>query len=293
MDRSHTIAGTPEVGLAIRVRGLSRQQRYFDERVMTTHITKDFIVVRLRDQVDLDTEVHVMNMHTRVGGNYRVAWINTCPDQGWYAVGLELLEAEGLIWEPDSIPQGPEAEFEPPTALLECERCHQKTSTLVPEAEIQSLGEGFTIARHCEKCKGTTSWLYCVEKSPAAMAAPHAPRPGEAIPAEASTLGSAGPMKDHRKKGRAPIRLTIKVIRTKYGINFFDVCDTINVSRTGVYFMTEQGYEVGEEVAVVVPYHPNSMAIPVPARVVRQDERRGTYAKYVAVQLTSGTTTKP
>ena len=78
-------------------------------------------------------------------------------------------------------------------------------------------------------------------------------------------------LKDQRLKGRAPIHLAIKIIRTKYGMPTFDICETINVSRTGVYFTTEQGYEVGETVEVILPYHPDSVAIPVQARVVRQD----------------------
>jgi Tfp pilus assembly protein PilZ len=82
--------------------------------------------------------------------------------------------------------------------------------------------------------------------------------------------------------------MAVKIVRNKYGHELSDICETINVSRTGLYFTTHQGYDVGEDVRVILPYHPDSMAIPVPARVVRREERAGTYRKGVAVHLAFG-----
>jgi hypothetical protein len=45
---------------------------------------------------------------------------------------------------------------------------------------------------------------------------------------------------------------------------------------------------VGGDVKVIVPYDPDSVAIPVQARVIRQDEPLGTQQKRVAVHLISG-----
>ena len=276
MERRYAIAGAPEVNLAVRVRGLSHEERFFDEQTSTTRLTRDFIVVRLSKRVDLEIEVHVANMRTSIGGIYRVAWINTRPEQGLYSVGLELLDSEGEIWEPDSIHDGLDAGDAAPAVLLECQRCYQRVSTPIPEAETTSLSEGFTIARPCDTCKATTGWVYVVEK----------PVAGARAPADGSGHQSAESLKDHRQKGRAPIHLPIKIIRANYGRPSFDICETINVSRTGVYFTTTQGYVVGETLEVILPYHPDSLAIPIQARVVRQDERPGTYVKHVAIQLT-------
>ncbi len=81
--------------------------------------------------------------------------------------------------------------------------------------------------------------------------------------------------------------MPIKTIRHKYGAMVFDVGETINVSRTGVYFATNQTYEVGGSVKIVMPYQPDGVDIAVPARVVRQDEPQGATRKRVAVHLTS------
>jgi len=296
MEPRYTIAGAPEINLAVRVRGMSHEERFFDEQASVTRLTRDFIVIRLPKLVDLEAELHVANMRTQVGGIYRVAWINTLPEQGSYSVGLELLDPEGEIWEPDSIYDGLGTADAAPAILLECQRCHLRALTPMPEAEPTSLREGFTIARPCDTCKATTGWVYAVE-TPVAGGAP--PPAGEALAAgaTASADGSAPPsaesLKDQREKGRAPIHLKIKIIRTKYSMPSFDICETINLSRTGVYFKTEQGYELGETVQVILPYHPDSVAIPIKARVVRRDGRPGTYVKHVALQLTSGATTKP
>jgi hypothetical protein len=225
-------------------------------------------------------------MRTQIGGTFRVAWINTRAVQGFHSVGLGLLDPEGEIWEPGTIPDIPPSGVSPPTVLMECHRCHQRVSAPVPEADPESLGEGFMIARHCDTCKGTTAWGFRSE-------APAAPEPSsQATTAQTSEVTSATPAqkragveKDQRLKGRAPIKMLVKITRFKYGKSLADVCETINISRTGVYFATSQIYEVGEKVEVVLPYHPDSVAIPVQGQVVRQDERRETFQKGVAIHL--------
>jgi hypothetical protein len=279
MERTHTIAGLPEIKLAVRVRGMSHEHRFFDELASTTRLTEEFIVIRLRDLVDPDSELHITNMRTQIGGTYRVAWINTRSDEGLHAVGLELLDPEGDIWEPGSILAGAECFDGAPVALLECQRCHQRVSASLPEAEAESLGEGFTIARHCELCRATTAWAFSVEAPPEIAQ----PEPEVEL---ASSTGKRQILKEQRLKGRAPLRMPIKTIRHRYGAMVFDVAETINVSRTGVYFATDQSYEVGGEVKIIMPYHPNGVAIPVAARVVRQDEHKGTTGKRVAIHLT-------
>lgn len=292
MERRHMIAGAPKVNLAVRIRGLSHEERYFDEQTFTTHVTRDFVVIRLRERVNIENEVHLLNMQTQMGGTYRVAWVNSHPEQGSHPVGLELIEPEGEIWGPDSIQEG--SVDTTPTVMLECQRCSQRAIIPVPEAPDTFLHDGFTMARACDFCKATTGWTF-VDGTPGAVKAHTAhfqvgrtPGATETASAKSSSRLTSGPFKEQRQKGRAPIRLAIKVIRNKYGLPIFDVCRTINVSRTGVYFTTEQKYEVGENLEIILPYDPDSLSIPFPARVVRQDQRPGTYLRQVAIQLTSG-----
>jgi hypothetical protein len=263
---------------------MSHENRFFDEATETTHLAENLIVIRLRNLVDLDSELHVMNTRTQVGGTYRVVWLNNRAEEGFHPVGLELLEAEGEIWEPEPIPRDDQTSAAPPTALLECRRCHQQASAPLPEADAASLVEGFTIGLPCDNCKATTAWVFSVGE-------PVEPPPPSASASQATpptTESAQKPRvfeKDERTKGRAPLNMLVKIARPRFGRGFADVCETLNVSRTGIYFSTEQGYEVGEKVEVVMPYHPDSAGIQVPGRIVRIDKLPGTPRKGVAIQL--------
>ena len=286
MERQYAIAGTPEVNVTVRVRGMSQQQRYFDIQTITTRVTPDFIVVLIGEAVELDSELHVTNLGTQIGGTYRVAWTSPYLEEGSYRAGLELLDPDGEIWEPGAL-FGPAegSEGAAPTACLECRRCATRISTEVLEAEPAALAEGFTLSRHCDSCKATTAWAFCAEKPPAAETQSESTDIASQAPADAAPGGGR---RENREKGRAPIKMGIKISRTKWGTPSHDLCETINVSRTGAYFGTHKYYELGEIVDVILPYHPDSVQIPVKARVMRVDEVPGTYDKRVAIHLLSG-----
>jgi hypothetical protein len=303
MERRHVVAGAPEVRTPIRVRGMSHEALYFDEQASTTHITHEFIVMETRNRVDLDSELHVTNVRNQIGGIYRVAWTNAQPQGELYRVGLELLDPEGEIWEADFIFESADTgEIHP--VSLECERCKGRISLPILEAHAENVRDGFSMSRTCDTCKATTGWVYA-GAAPANTEAAPAPaatafQQVSQSPLASATASTAAPEQvtpfqqggiDQRKKGRAPIRLSMKLTRKKYGKVIYDICETINVSRTGVYFRTDQAYEPGENVYVVLPYDPGNTEIPVPGKVVRQDLNTGTYVKFVAIHLTPGIAT--
>jgi hypothetical protein len=274
------------VAIPIRLRGMSKQNRFFDEQTDTELVGPQIVVTRIRSLVDLETEVHLTSLKTNVGGTFRVIWVNMRENNGFHAVGLELLDPEGELWEIEFPAPKPEAAQTIPQVWLECQRCHQKILTAVPEAPGEFLSEGFLIARHCETCKATTAWGITTESEPALVepeAVEAAPAPAEAVPEPMQK-----PHEDLRSKGRAPLQMLIKVIRLKYGTAFDDICTTANVSRTGAYFLSQQHYDVGEMVNVVLPYKEGDVAIPVPARVVRQDEAKEGFHRGIAIHLETG-----
>src|SRR5579864_3485386 len=125
---------------------------------------------------------------------------------------------------------------------------------------------GVTLARQCDRCRATTTWEFTVESD----TAPAAERePGSEL----------------RNSMRAPLKLTVKVMRQLNGANIDDVCETINVSRNGVYFLSSQNYQVGELIKIHVPFKKGDPALPIGAKVVRQDQPRGTLQHAVAVHM--------
>ena len=251
-----------KVAIPIRVRGMSSQQKFFDEQTETCAVDSSLVITRLRNLVDLETEVHVTSLKSNLGGTFRVVWTNLEGRDGWHDIGLEVADVQGDLWEADMTAGADTAGAQ---AFLQCQHCHSTLLMTLPEAEDEFIGDGFVIARPCEKCKATTPWAF--------------------TPVETRDESYAHTGKDGRHKGRAPIEMPIKIIRQRYNSISEEVCMTINVSRQGVYFLTKAMYSVGEEVKVIVPYKEGDVAIPVPARVVRQDHEQDNYFRGVALRL--------
>lgn len=258
-----------KTAISIRVRGMSSDHKFFDEWTETVYVSANFLITRLRSRVDPDTEVHVTSKATRQAGGFRTVWVNDREHEGWFDTGMELLDVEGNIWGKslDKRADGPDAPV--PEARLECQRCHSVVTTPVPEALDEYINEGFRIARHCEKCKGSTKWSLSLATA-------------EAI------RGRQADGPDDRRKGRAAIKMKIKVYCDRLGSIGEDVCETINVSANGLYFATQNPYIVGETLRIVAPFEESAVAIPVPARVVRLDRPADSTITAVAVELRRG-----
>jgi hypothetical protein len=257
-----------KIAVPIRVRGMSSENKFFDETTETSYLSASLVITRLPCPVELDSEIHVTSNVTRQGGNFRVVWVNVQGCEGWHDVGLELIDVEGNIWGKSLGKAEESAAAEEAHAFLQCQRCHVSQLTAVPEAESEFICDGFTIIRPCERCKATTPWGF----TPVAAGTP------EGIPREAG-----GP--DQRRKGRIAMRMKIKVVRDRQGTAFEDICETINISGNGVYFLTQHRYARGESLKIIAPYKEGDVTIPVRARVVRLDDRQDTFLQAVAVEL--------
>ncbi len=248
---------------------MSTHTKYFDEETETQIVGPNDLTTRLRDLVDLESEIHVTNLQNNRSGSFRVIWVDTSPGEGSFAMGLELVDSEGPLWPVEMPPAKEDAAA--PQAVLECQRCHGKLLTPVPEAEGEFVHPGFRLARHCDQCKATTPWAFVAQTM-------------EAVAGDEEAL-EATPWQEQRVKGRAPIQMRIKVIRSVYGTPLEDICETANVSRGGALFITNQHYDVGEVVQVVLPYKEGDVSIPVPARVARIKPQSGSLSTGVAISL--------
>ena len=89
----------------------------------------------------------------------------------------------------------------------------------------------------------------------------------------------------NRNHGRVPLRLPVMVRVSNGALRFEEVTETLNVSRTGVYFQTARPYEKGTPVQVTLNYSPMNptSGIEQPGTVVRIDPDPVTRTKGVAV----------
>jgi|GEM_PF-937220 Tfp pilus assembly protein PilZ len=288
------------LALPIRVRGMSTENKFFDESTQTILISQHGCMTRIKNLVELDSEVHVVSTKNDVAGTFSVVWVNTTDREGFYHLGLQLLQAEGDMWG-IRFPATPSAEDESSAhAWLECTRCQRRHLASVPLSEMEFLGRGVLVARACDKCKATTPWAFAEEdQTTPATSLPEASHvaplpPGVLLSAfepvyETPSATSNSPERrrgpNDRGKGRAPIKLRIKIIRDIYGTAIEDVCDTINVSRNGACFLTSHNYYLGETVKAILPYEEGGVNLPVLGKVVRKDQPKGSIDHLVAVQM--------
>ncbi|MFB3921615.1 MAG: PilZ domain-containing protein [Terriglobia bacterium] len=260
-----------KAGIPVRVRGMSTRNKFFDEATETSYVGISSLITRIQNFVDLETELHIVNLNNNLSGTYRVMWFNVEGREGWHDLGLEQIEAEVNMWE--SVLAASEAGDAPlPHAWLQCQRCHGGKLTPVHEAEQEFIYDGFVISRPCDACKATTPWGF--------------------TPAEESKPANGEGGKEARGSGRAPLNMKIKVTRGSYGSMLEDLCETLNVSRTGACFLTRKGYKVGEQVKVIIPYKEGDVAIPVSARVVRLGKTEDGAFNSVAIQLEEAAKTR-
>jgi hypothetical protein len=270
MDNPTKSGAHIEMAIPIRVRGMSVENKFFDEETETKLVGLQTLVTRLQNLVELETEVHVVNLESMVGGTFRVVWVNTVGRDGFHNLGLELSQTEGDLWKVQfGNLDGDAGQTE---GWIECLRCHQRLKVPVPQARAPFFVEGFQLSRPCDRCKATTSWAFSTD------------------PATEAAGGGQGPAArkrgiEMRRKGRVPLKMQIKLVRASFGYALEDVCTTLNVSRGGACFVSPHPYAVGETLKVYMPYKEGELGIPVPARVVRRDPLKGSPHHAIAIQL--------
>jgi len=256
---------SPRIQLAIpiRVRGISAQHKFFDEETATILVSKNGIMTQIRNLVDLEAEFHVVNLSNEISGTLRAFWVKTQVKDGFNQMGLEVIGVAGNIWGIFFPPENPTIDEPTAQAWLECKNCHQKVLGPIPQAEVEHLVVGVVVARQCDRCRATTTWQLTIEDD-------HEAPGGEKAP---------------RAKTRAALKLSIKVMREVDGATVEDVCETLNVSRNGAYFLTAKVYQVGESLKIILPYKKGDATRPASAIVTRQDQVEGPFNHAVGIHF--------
>jgi hypothetical protein len=101
------------------------------------------------------------------------------------------------------------------------------------------------------------------------------------------------PITSTEKREKNRVRMTLPV-RVRSGM-LLDESVTLDVSKTGILFVSSQGYTIGQKVFVVVPFQPEGLIsgtqVEEPGEVVRFVERDG--VRGVAVRFTGRTVQRP
>ena len=236
--------------LSVEVQGKSVDNELFNFRTDALVLGSRSLLLRLKDQVELGSEIQVTILEKSASGTFRVFWTNTSMVEQYFPYGVEAVEFEGDVW--FGYTPGPAV-----GAWLRCGQCSQIEETFLQDVDASFLTKGFLITRLCKKCASMTHWT--IEEWPTVE-------------------------RRHAKRPRMEVK--IKVTRLVSEFDLVDISETINVSREGACFRSEENYRVGEELMVAVPYMEEQDNIEVPAKVVRVDEVKDSPFRHVAIHLT-------
>jgi hypothetical protein len=162
--------------------------------------------------------------------------------------------------------------------LIPCQACHKKTYHVYPSHGEYVPGRD---RRHFGSHSGITV--------PPAFSRPEAastPAPTIAFPPALSPKPkAAGDDRGGENRGprRVRLELPLRVRNMDYG--FEEVTTTVNVSRGGVYFMTERSYRIGQPVRIQLNYNSSGGdALEQPGEVARVQNVAGSFKKGVALK---------
>ena len=172
---------------------------------------------------------------------------------------------------------------------LQCCVCQTRTGLEVGPAQFSSLKESGAAFFHCATCGRGTYWAYpSTDRVPgldrrvfhhdetASQPPPRVPEPPKPV--------------DQRPPSRGPRRVALELpVRVRgLGLDVIEeVTTTSNVSKTGLYFMSDKPYQVGQELRVAMNYSKSATGdLEQRAQVVRivmvpGEVKKGIGVKYV------------
>jgi hypothetical protein len=233
----------------IRVIGNDTGGVSFAEETVTVSFNQNGARISLTHSLLSDDIVLVKNLENGIEEEFRVvgALQQVFGDRREW--GVEALNSESAIWGV-SFAALPEAVA--PKVLVECAACKTAGQSTLSSIEYDVLLATGLISRHCERCGETTRW-----KPSDQVVAPEIPGHARKPPAQVEV--------ERRRHRRLKLLMQLRV-RNTWGID--DVAQTRDVSKAGLCFFSAQGFAVGDEVHITLPYAKNQAPVETKGRIV-------------------------
>jgi hypothetical protein len=175
---------------------------------------------------------------------------------------------------------------------LQCCVCQARTSFEAGLAQMASLKESGAAFFHCAACTRNTYWSYPSHERIPGMdrrVFHYDDKPAHGLQG-AYVANAPQPPVDQRPPSRGPRRVALALpVRVRgLGLDVIEeITTTSNVSKTGLYFLSEKPFHVGQELRVAMNYSKSATGdLEQRAQVVRivpipGDQKKGIGAKYV------------
>ncbi|MFZ0962910.1 MAG: PilZ domain-containing protein [Terriglobia bacterium] len=261
------------ISVPIRVEGVDRNGEKFSEEGRTIVINRQGARIYLKRTIAAGSMLLIAPAGRRRSAKFRVVGPTQPLSQEGGEWGIECQEANCDIWGIGfPAPSSVEGMC---TALIECRRCHAVKLSHLSMVEHEVLGTSGLLIKECEACGRSTSWSY--REPSMSLSSDDA---GLGLPSPES-LSDKRTVSNRRTHNRVALQMPLRV-RSFYGAEEFT--RTENVSRSGLCFVTDRNYEVGEILLITCPYEQTTRNIEVRGQVARRREMQDTGRKIYGVR---------
>jgi hypothetical protein len=226
----------------------------FVEETITVSFNQQGARISLNHSLLLDDLVLIKNIENDMEEEFRVvgAFQQVFGDRREW--GVEALNPKSGIWGVEfSLP----AEGLRSKVLIECAACKKAAQSELSSIEYDVLLATGLISRHCERCGETTRWRPSEQVLTADMVAAAKPRP------------VSGELRKVRR-----IRLNMRIrVRNMWGVT--DICQTRDVSKVGLCFVSSQIFPVHDEIFITLPFADQQVPVETKSKIVWSAEGAG------------------
>ncbi len=255
-------------------------------QAQTVSVNRHGARIRVSRQLPSDKTIRVINRISRREANFRIAGLVSplTGEGGMYGMlgpvsaetpkgqefGVECINEKENFWGIYFPPLGAE-EGSDSKALLECRRCQTVAPLNLSLVEMDVLETAGTLSWPCNFCRGVTSWGYAEKE--------------RKIPVDdRGQVQMVAKGLYWRENKRVALQLPTLIRR--YAGNV-EIVQTEDVSKSGLSFVSEVEYEVGEGLQVACPYSATGPNIEVRAQIARRQEIKGTKRRLFGVRYSA------
>jgi hypothetical protein len=205
-------------------------------RISLTHtlLLDDIILIR-NEENQIEEEFRVVGGFQQVFGDRR-EW------------GVEAMNPSSGIW---GVEFSQPAEGLSANVLIECAACKKAAQSSLSSIEYDVLLATGLISRKCDRCGEYTRW-----------------RPSEqSLTPDMMVSGARQAKSEAERRKVRRLRLNMRIrVRNSWGV--IDVCQTRDVSKAGLSFVSPQIFSVRDEVFITLPFTDQSVPVETKSKIV-------------------------
>ena len=219
--------------IPIEVSGATTVGAQFAERTNTIMISAFGGSISLGQELQPDQFVHIRNLSTGIEEDFRIVRLINVIFSVRREYGVEVLNPHSQIW---GVKFAAPPEAEQPAALMQCSGCKKVSLVSLSASQLDIFLQMGAISLHCESCDMTTRWRPTDSRA-------------EGLETEVPILVPTPPV-ERRRFPRYRLAMRVSV---RGGNGAADREQMLDVSKSGLCFLSNRAHEIGETLQFVLP----------------------------------------